>query len=87
MDADFRRPRIHKLIGQNTSLGVSSVIAGTAELVDAIQDTPWKTSPCSRGPRPDNPAGALTGKRFDELLSVLREQYDFVIVDTLRSWR
>lgn len=83
MDADFRRPRIHKLIGQNTSLGVSSVIAGTAELVDAIQDTPVENlAVLGCGPRPDNPAELLTGKRFDELLGVLREQYDFVIIDT-----
>lgn len=83
MDADFRRPRIHRLIGQNTALGVSSVIAGTAELMDAIQDTPVENlSVLGCGPRPDNPAELLTGKRFEELLGVLREQYDFIIIDT-----
>lgn len=83
MDADFRRPRVHKLVGSATKCGISSVIAGTAELPDAIQDTPIENlSVIGCGPRPDNPAELLTGKRFEELLGVLREQYDFIIIDT-----
>ena len=83
MDADFRRPRVHKLLGSTSTYGISSVIAGVAELPDAIQDTPIENlSVIGCGPRPDNPAELLTGKRFAELLGVLKEQYDFVIIDT-----
>lgn len=83
IDADFRRPKIHKMLGISSALGMSSVIQGDAELPDAIQATEvpnlWSL-PC--GPRPDNPAELLTSHRFDELLATLREKYDFVIVDT-----
>src|SRR5206468_9437546 len=34
------------------------------------------------GPPPPNPAELLTSPRFASLLELLREQYDFVIVDT-----
>ena len=34
------------------------------------------------GPIPPNPADLLTSPRFDALLACLREQFDFVIIDT-----
>jgi capsular exopolysaccharide synthesis family protein len=64
-------------------VGVSSVIAGEAEIVDATKQTAVKnlwTMPC--GPRPHNPADLLTSPRFKELIDLIRDQYDFVIVDT-----
>ena len=65
------------------STGISSVIEGKSEIVDAVQQTDvenlWILS-C--GPRPDNPSELLSSKRFAELLELLREQYDLVIVDT-----
>ena len=83
IDADFRRPRLHKLFGVAGQVGLASVIAGDAELPEAVQPTGvpdlW-ILPC--GPRPHNPAELLTVPRFAELLEVIREQYDFVLVDT-----
>ncbi len=83
IDADFRRPRIHQLLALDRSIGISSVISGDAELPDAIQATEvenlWALG-C--GPRPSNPCELLTSRRFEELLEILREQYDFVIIDT-----
>ena len=83
IDADFRRPRIHELFHLDKSVGMSSVISGDAELPDAIQTTEVENLwclPC--GPRPNNPCELLTSRRFEELLEILHEQYDFVIVDT-----
>lgn len=83
LEADFRRPRVHKYFGLDNSIGVSSVIAGEAELADVLQQTPVKNlwaMPC--GPRPRNPSDLLTSPRFKELIDVLRDQHDFVIVDT-----
>jgi succinoglycan biosynthesis transport protein ExoP len=83
IDADFRRPRIHKLFGLDNSTGISSVIEGKSEIVDAVQETEVENlSILSCGPRPNNPSELLSSKRFAELLELLREQYDLVIVDT-----
>jgi capsular exopolysaccharide synthesis family protein len=83
VDADFRRPKIHKYFGLDNAAGVSSVVAGETEIVDAILPTTVKNlsaMPC--GPRPHNPADLLTSPRFKEMIDLVREQYDFVIVDT-----
>lgn len=83
VDADFRKPRQHKMFGISAATGLASVIAEQAELKDAIHDTVvpgLALIPC--GPRPDNPAELLTSPRFKELLDVLRDQYDYVLIDT-----
>jgi len=84
VDADFRRPRMHSIFGlEKGALGITSVITGNAELDDATHPTEIENLfclPC--GVRPPNPSELLTSPRFRELLQVLRERFDFVIVDT-----
>jgi capsular exopolysaccharide synthesis family protein len=83
LDADFRRPRQHKIFGLPAKLGVVSVMESGAELDDAIQPTAvpnLSVLPC--GPRPANPAELLTSLRFEEVLGALRERYDVVLIDT-----
>jgi succinoglycan biosynthesis transport protein ExoP len=83
IDADFRRPRLHKMFNLDATTGLASVIAEGTDVQDAIKPTPvpnLSLLPC--GPRPSNPAELLTSKRFLDLLDVLREQFDIILVDT-----
>ncbi len=84
VDADLRRPRLHKMLGLAAADGgLASVIAGQTSLADAVQQTTvpgLNVLPC--GPLPPNPAELLTSPRFQDLLDELRGQYDFVLVDT-----
>lgn len=83
VEADFRRPRVHAHFGLENSVGVSSVISGETEIAAAIQQTQVKNlwaMPC--GPRPHNPSDLLTSPQFKELIDTVREQHDFVIIDT-----
>jgi succinoglycan biosynthesis transport protein ExoP len=83
IDADFRRPRLHKVFSVPGGEGLSSVLTGELELSDAIRpagiDQLWLL-PC--GKRPANPAELLTSSQFDAMLDVVREKYDFVLLDT-----
>ena len=83
IDADFRRPRLHKIFGISSRIGLASVIAKDAELQDAIHSTAIPglfVLPC--GPIPTNPAELLTLPRFQELLNVIRDRYDLVLIDS-----
>jgi len=83
IDADFRKPRVHKIFNVPANVGMASVMVGQADLNSAIQPTVipnLSVLPC--GPRPANPAELLTQPRFKDLLDELRKQFDFVIVDT-----
>ena len=84
VDADLRRPRMHKLFGVRPAAAWRSVIAGrrrAGRRRSATTGIPGlSVLPC--GPLPPNPAELLTSPRFKELLEELRDQYDFVLVDT-----
>lgn len=83
IDGDFRRPRLHKVFAVPSEKGFATVLMGQCELSEAIQPTVipgLSLLPC--GPIPPNPAELLTSPRFKELLDELREQYDYVIIDT-----
>jgi capsular exopolysaccharide synthesis family protein len=84
IDADFRRPRVHKLFPSiSREVGMASVMSGDATLEQAIRPTiipNLSLLPC--GPRPANPAELLTAPRFQELLGEIRNRFDFVLIDT-----
>src|SRR5207244_2343842 len=76
IDADCRKPRVHKIFNVPSEIGLASVIAGTADLDAAIQPSlvpNLSVLPC--GPRPANPAELLTSPRFKELLDLIRSRY------------
>jgi succinoglycan biosynthesis transport protein ExoP len=83
VDADLRRPRVHRSFGLTGKVGLAEVIAGTAELDEAIQITVvpnLSVLPCGR--RPQNPAELLTTPRFEDVIDDLRSAFDYVLVDT-----
>lgn len=83
LDADLRKPRLHKIFENSNRIGLSSYLAGKAPLESIIQST--KVSgmdliPC--GLHPPNPAELLESRRFQQLIRLLKEEYDFVFVDS-----
>lgn len=83
IDADMRKPRVHKIFRTPATLGLAAVMAGEADPKEAIIETAapgvW-VMPC--GSRPSNPAELVTSPRFQELLESLRNDFDFILVDT-----
>ena len=83
IESDFRRPKVHKLAGVDNSVGVVDVLRGNAEIEDAIQETELEgfyVMPC--GSRPRNPSELITRPEYEQLLAVLREKFEYVIIDT-----
>lgn len=82
-ESDFRRPCVHKLFGIDRKVGVTSVISGESELSDAIQETGIENLyALSCGPEPPNPSELVSSARYAELIELLREQFDYVFIDT-----
>lgn len=82
-DADLRRPTVHYLFGNDSDIGFTQVLKGEAEIEDAIADCDvdgLSIMPC--GARPTNPSELLTSTRLYELFEVLREKFDYIIMDT-----
>lgn len=84
IDADLRRPAVHLRFRMSKGLGLSSVLSGKASPSEAI--IPWADLPnlhlLPSGPVPPLPSELLGSKQMDDLLVELREEYDFVLIDT-----
>ena len=81
--ADLRKPRLYDDLGLNNKIGLSNYLSGMNELDDVIQNTTIKNLDLlSGGPIPPNPSELIMSERMDELISSVKEIYDFVILDT-----
>lgn len=83
VDADMRRPRQHSIFCTNAESGLSTVLALDHDLADTVIETQVKNMwLLPAGPVPPDPAELLTSPKFSQLISMMREQYDYVVVDT-----
>ena len=83
IDADFRRPRLHRLFNLTPGCGIASILAGATQAEAAIRKTlvPNLEVLCC-GSRPSNPADLFSAPQFSQLLETLRSRYDFIIIDS-----
>jgi len=84
IDADLRRPSIHKTLGMGPRSGLSNVLTGSADLHQAITRSPalpyLEVLPA--GTPPPNPAELLASTQMRDMLEELRREYDFIVIDT-----
>jgi len=84
IDADLRRPSIHKTLGMGPRSGLSNVLTGSATLQQAITRSPTlpNLDVLPAGTPPPNPAELLASSNMRDVLQELRGQYDHIVVDT-----
>src|SRR5579862_6825865 len=84
IDADLRRPSIHKTLGMGPRSGLSNVLTGSTTLEQAITRTAILPNlfVMPAGTPPPNPAELLASANMRDVLSQLREQYDHIVLDT-----
>lgn len=84
IDADLRRPSIHKTLGMGPRSGLSNVLTGSATLEQAITRSPIlpNLNVLPAGTPPPNPAELLASTNMRDMLDQLRGQYDHIVVDT-----
>jgi len=83
IDADLRRPTLHKVFQSDNVFGLSRILSGSiSEVREVIKP---KVAPnvdfISSGPIPPNPSELLGHKRMGSLIDVVSEAYAYVLID------
>jgi polysaccharide biosynthesis transport protein len=86
IDADLRRPTLHKLLSLPNDRGLSSLLSSNTPVPDHIdtQDSNIRTniSILTAGPSPKDPAKLLSSARMREVMQTFEQSYDLVLLDT-----
>jgi len=84
IDADLRRPSVHKTLGMGPRSGLSNVLTGSATVQQTITTSPILPNLyiMPAGTPPPNPAELLASANMRDLILQLREQYDHIVIDT-----
>ena len=84
VDADMRRPRQAVTFGIQSEEGFATVLSGQSHWRDVVQECEevGGLSVLPSGAKPNNPAELSSLPAVKDLIEELREEYDFVIIDT-----
>jgi polysaccharide biosynthesis transport protein len=83
VDADLRRGNCHARLQMENLDGLANVLSDRQDLQACIRPTPVrKLSLLSRGDMPANPTDLLGSPRMKKIMAELREQFDFVLIDS-----
>jgi polysaccharide biosynthesis transport protein len=84
VDADLRRPSVHKALGMGPRSGLSNVLTGTATFEQTITISPVLPNLfiMPAGTPPPNPAELLASSNMRDLIAELRGLYDHIVIDT-----
>jgi capsular exopolysaccharide synthesis family protein len=84
VDADMRRPRQHTTFGISSRVGFATVLAGQSEwretMFECEEIEGLTVMPC--GAKPQNPAELSSSPQVKILIEEMRQEFDFVIIDT-----
>ena len=82
VDADLRRPTIHKTFNVSNRVGLSSYLLGNASFEDVVQPTMVKNLfVITSGPIPPNPSELLGSMRTKDLINRLEDKFGLLIMD------
>ncbi|WP_436686541.1 CpsD/CapB family tyrosine-protein kinase [Lactiplantibacillus plantarum] len=83
IDSDLRRPAVARSFRISNSQGLTTILtAKQANLSESIHETEvLNLYVLPSGPVPPNPSELLNSSKMDQLLKVLKEQFDIIILD------
>jgi capsular exopolysaccharide synthesis family protein len=82
IDADLRKPALHKLFRLPQRVGISTVLLDQASAHDAIQHLgPDMPAVLTSGQLPPNPSELLGSRRMKDLLAELRAVFEVILID------
>lgn len=81
IDTDSRRPAVHRKLKMTNEIGCLEVISGKASLEDAVKSYIPYLDVLTAGST-TSAAEFFASAAFDELLIKLRDEYDYIVIDT-----
>jgi len=87
IDADMRRPMLHRSFGLDNAIGLSSFLSGNIDF-DVTNNGLIKPAPIrglsvlTSGPIPPNPSELVGSSRMQDLIYALQPFFEFVIIDS-----
>ena len=83
VDTDLRRPSLYRFFGMGEGAGLADVLAGDAPIEDAVRSSRIEhLDVLPAGTRPPNPAELIESRRLQDLIGGLREEYEYVLLDS-----
>ncbi len=84
LDADLRRPQVHKAMDITNHLGLTDLLRGNHDLQDVVQkiDKLESLKIIGSGSLPPNPAELLSSVRMEQILLALCNKYDVIVIDS-----
>lgn len=80
---DLRKPQMYSDHGPGNDKGVSTFLSGNDTLQDIITETSFKNLfLIISGPVPSNPSELFVLEKTDELISLLKERFECIIIDS-----
>lgn len=83
VDSDLRRPTLHKIMRVTNNLGLTNYLLKQNSLTEVIQTTSLdKLDFLASGKLPSSSLGILSSSQMKDLISELKQRYDFVFFDS-----
>lgn len=83
IDADLRRPSVHKRIGDDNKRGLTSLLTSTDPVSSAILASGQpELAFLPSGPIPPSPTELLSSTRMEQIITELAKAYDVVVIDS-----
>lgn len=84
VEMDLRKPKLSGFLGMDYRTGITNYIVGNKTVDEIIRPVPGTEGLflVSSGSIPPNPIEMIEGQRMLALLNILKEKFDYVIIDT-----
>lgn len=83
VDCDLRKPRVHKLFKSKDGNGLTNYFFGKCSIEEIFKSTKIRNFEfIPAGTIPPNPSEIVGASQFSSFISDLREEYDYVIIDS-----
>jgi capsular exopolysaccharide synthesis family protein len=83
VDADFRKPAVHRIFGTSRKIGLGNLLLGDAGEDEALLDSGVPNLQLlATGPIPPNPSELLGSKSMQRVITRLSQRADIVLIDS-----